>query len=65
MPKKLFINIIKYLIFNKDIFHRYSFVITFDYYTKVNIKSFIIYIYVKYINKIIINLRHISLCKSN
>ena len=36
--QKLFINVIKYLIFNKDIYHAYYFMIIFDYCTNVNVK---------------------------
>ena len=52
---KIFIIVIKYLIFNQNIFHAYLFVIIFDYYTRI--RNILI--------KLFINLRHIFLYKSN
>ena len=42
--QKVFIIVFKYLIFNKDIFHVYLFMIMFYYYTKVNVKGSMNYI---------------------
>ena len=41
---KVFIIVIEYFLFNRNIFHAYLFVIMFDYYTKVNVKGYMTYI---------------------
>ena len=63
---EVFIMLFKYLVFNKDIFHAYLFGIIFYYYTKVNVKGSMIYVWKKNILiKLFINLRYISLYKFN